>query len=367
MIKYLDLKLINEQYEKALILAAEKVIKSGWYLLGEEVKLFENSLKEYTKCNHVIGVANGLDALRLIFRAFIETGKLNKGDEIIVPANTYIATILAITDNNLVPVLIEPDYETFNLNFDLIEGKITEKTKAIMVVHLYGKVCWSKKIEEIAKRYNLFLFEDNAQAIGAEWEGIKTGNLGDAAGFSFYPGKNLGALGDSGAVSCKSEEIAKTIRALANYGSEKKYENIYQGLNSRLDEIQAAFLNVKLKYLNKENETRRQQANDYIDKISNVAIKLPIKPANPLENVWHIFPILVKNRNKFINILKEKEIETLIHYPIQPSDQIAFMNYNFGIFPLSKKIHENIISLPIGSHLNSSKIDFIIDVINDAN
>ncbi|MBU2466963.1 MAG: DegT/DnrJ/EryC1/StrS family aminotransferase, partial [Bacteroidetes bacterium] len=269
MIKFLDLQKINAQYAAELKQAAAEVIDSGWYLLGERVKQFESNLSNYIGVKHAVGVANGLDALRLILKAYIELGVMKEGDEIIVPANTYIATILAITDNHLKPVLVEPDINTYNLDLNLIEENITERTKAIMVVHLYGQVCWGIKLEELAKKYNLKIIEDNAQAIGAEWNGVKTGALGDAAGFSFYPGKNLGALGDAGAVTTNDDELAEVIRALGNYGSKVKYINDYQGLNSRLDELQAAFLDIKLKYLNAENQRRREIAQYYLDNISN--------------------------------------------------------------------------------------------------
>ncbi|HAQ37664.1 MAG TPA: aminotransferase, partial [Saprospirales bacterium] len=269
MIKFLDLQKINAQYAEELKKAAEEVIDSGWYLLGESVNRFETNLANYIGVKHAIGVANGLDALRLILKAYIEIGFMKEGDEVIVPANTYIASILAITDNRLKPVLVEPDFKTYNLDFDKIEERITERTRAIMVVHLYGQICWGRKLEEIRRRYNLKIIEDNAQAIGAEWNGLKSGALGDSAGFSFYPGKNLGAIGDAGAVSTGDDKLAEIIRALGNYGSRQKYHNEYQGLNSRMDEIQAAFLTIKLKYLDKENDRRREIAQFYCENITN--------------------------------------------------------------------------------------------------
>jgi dTDP-4-amino-4,6-dideoxygalactose transaminase len=269
MIKFLDLQKINAQYADELKKVAAEVIDSGWYLLGERVKQFEINLEAFQGGGHAIAVGNGLDALRLILKAYIELGIISEGDEVIVPANTYIASILAITDNNLVPVLVEPSLNTYNLDLDLVESKITTKTKAIMVVHLYGRVCWSDKLEHLAKKYDLKIIEDNAQAIGAKWNGIRTGNLGDAAGFSFYPGKNLGALGDSGVVTTKHKDLADVIRALANYGSAQKYVNQYRGLNSRMDEIQAAFLNVKMPYVDFEIAHRRTLANYYLESINN--------------------------------------------------------------------------------------------------
>ena len=260
MIKFLDLQKINAKYATELKQVATEVIDSGWYLIGDRLASFETKLANYIGTTHAIGVANGLDALRLILKAYINMGFMQEGDEVIVPANTYIASVLAISDNKLVPVLVEPNFSSFNLDIDLIEKNITSKTKAIMVVHLYGQVCWSEKLVALAKKYNLKIIEDNAQAIGAEWNETKTGNLGDAAGFSFYPGKNLGALGDAGAVTTNDAALASRIRALGNYGSTKKYVNEFQGLNSRLDEIQAAFLEVKLKYIDSENQYRRQIA-----------------------------------------------------------------------------------------------------------
>ena len=262
MVKFLDLQKINAQYNDELKRAAAEVIDSGWYLLGSRVSSFETALCEYLGVKHSIGVANGLDALRLILKAYIELGVMKEGDEVIVPANTYIASILAITDNRLKPVLVEPDISTYNLDISLVEKHITERTKAIMVVHLYGRVCWSDELTAIARKYNLKIIEDNAQAIGAEWNGHKSGALGDAAGLSFYPGKNLGALGDAGAVVTNDDQLADVVRALGNYGSRVKYKNDYQGLNSRLDELQAAFLEVKLKYLDAENTHRRKIAGE---------------------------------------------------------------------------------------------------------
>jgi dTDP-4-amino-4,6-dideoxygalactose transaminase len=263
MIKFLDLQTINKQYADELKLAAAEVIDSGWYLQGEKLKCFENSLAAYIGVKHAIGVANGLDALRLILKAYIEIGVMHAGDEIIVPANTYIATILAITDNRLKPVLVEPDISNYNLDISLIEQHITPRTRAIMVVHLYGQVCWSVEIENIARQHNLKIIEDNAQAIGAKWNGKRSGSLSHAAGNSFYPGKNLGALGDAGAVTTNDDQLAEIVRAMGNYGSQRKYVNDYQGLNSRLDEIQAAFLDVKLKYIEAENQRRREIAQYY--------------------------------------------------------------------------------------------------------
>lgn len=366
MIKFLDLQKINQQYSTELKIVANEVIDGGWYLLGNRVKQFEKELSEYIQVPHVIGVANGLDALRLIFRGYIELGFLNEGDEVIVPANTYIASILAITDNRLVPIFVEPDEKTFNLDFSKIESHISSKTKAILVVHLYGRVCWSEQLMKIALRYNLKLVEDNAQAIGASWKGIKTGALGDASGFSFYPGKNLGALGDAGAVTTKDDELAQTIRALANYGSHLKYKNKYQGFNSRLDEIQAAFLSVKLKYLDKENDCRRMVAHEYVKSIINSQIVLPELPEDPNEHVWHLFVIRSKKRAYFQEIFRLNDIQTLIHYPIPSHKQEAYASFNGLHLPITECIHEEVFSLPMSSVLSISEIDIIISVLNDA-
>lgn len=364
MIKFLDLKKINAKYEAELKQVAAEVIDSGWYLLGERVKQFETELATFQGGGNTIAVANGLDALRLIFKAYIEMGFMQKGDEIIVPANTYIASILAITDNDLVPVFVEPDLDTYNLNIGLIESKLTPKTKAIMVVHLYGRVCWSKQLKELAAKFQLKLIEDNAQAIGAKWNGIRTGNLGDAAGFSFYPGKNLGALGDSGAVTTKDEELAKVIRALANYGSEQKYVNQYQGLNSRMDEIQAAFLSVKLKYVDAEIEQRRNVATYYLSQINNKNIILP-NPGNQDEHVWHLFVVRTKNRIDLQNKLEQNGIQTLIHYPIPPHKQICYPNLNNYSLPITEMIHNEVMSLPISQVTSDNEIKKVISEINN--
>ena len=364
MIKFLDLQKINSQYSDELKQAAAEVIDSGWYLLGNKVKTFENNLAAYLGVKYAIGVSNGLDALRLIFRAYIEMGIMQKGDEIIVPANTYIATILAISDNGLIPVLVEPDINTYNLDISLIEQHITNKTKAIVVVHLYGRICWSDELEQIAKKHNLKIIEDNAQAIGAIWNGKHSGSLGDAAGNSFYPGKNLGALGDAGAVTTNDEQLAEIVRAIANYGSKIKYYNIYQGLNCRMDEIQAAFLDVKLKYLDKEIIRRREIAKYYTEQIRNKNIILPISLINEEENVWHLFVIRSKYRSKLQKYLTAHGIETIIHYPIPPHKQKAYREWNNLSFPVTEKIHEEVLSLPLGSHLTKENIQYVCKKIN---
>lgn len=365
MIKFLDLQKINLQHQTEIEAQLLDVFRSGWYLLGERLKNFENNFSSYIGSSHAIGVANGLDALRLILKAYIEMGIMAVGDEIIVPSNTYIASILAISDNGLVPVLVEPDITSYNIDVSKIEEKINSKTKAILIVHLYGRIIFSDKLQQIAKKNNLKIIEDNAQAIGAKWNGKKSGNLGDAAGFSFYPGKNLGALGDAGAITTNDDQLATTIRALANYGSNQKYVNIYKGLNSRLDEIQAAVLDVKLKYIDSENKKRIGIAKRYISEIKNPKIILPELPENEHEHVWHLFVIRTKSRNELQNYLTEKNIQTLIHYPIPPHQQNAYKEWSNLSFPISEKIHNEVISLPISPVLEDEEIQAIIDALNN--
>jgi dTDP-4-amino-4,6-dideoxygalactose transaminase len=365
MIKFLDLQKINSIYSEELKQVASEVIDSGWYLLGERVNQFETDLATFQGGENVVAVANGLDALRLIFKAYIVLGIMKEGDEVIVPANTYIASVLAITDNNLVPVLVEPDLSTYNLDLELIESMITSKTKAIMVVHLYGRVCWSDKLVLLAQKYNLKVIEDNAQAIGAQWNGVRTGNLGDAAGFSFYPGKNLGALGDSGAVSTKDQEHARVIRALANYGSAQKYVNKYQGLNSRMDELQAAFLSLKLSYVDKDASNRRVIAKYYLNNIKNPEIILPERILNE-EHVWHLFVIRTSNRDNLQKYLFEKGIQTLIHYPIPPHKQEAYrgLGYNSFDFSVTEHITDTCISLPMWPGMPENDYEYITNCLN---
>jgi dTDP-4-amino-4,6-dideoxygalactose transaminase len=370
MIKFLDLQKINAQYAYELKQAASEVIDSGWFLLGNRVKRFETNLANYIGVKHAIGVANGLDALRLILKAYIEMGVMKEGDEVIVPANTYIASILAITDNRLTPVLVEPDINTYNLDLDLVEEKITERTKAIMFVHLYGQVCWGTQLEELAKKYNLKIIEDNAQAIGAKWNGIKTGALGDAAGFSFYPGKNLGALGDGGAITTNDDQLSEIVRALGNYGSKQKYVNKYQGLNSRLDEIQAVFLDVKLKYLDQENQRRREIAEYYCKHITNPDIILPTAYSQILcanSHVWHLFVIRHSQRNKLQQYLNDKDIQTLIHYPRPPHKQDAYRAFNAQELPITEQIHAEVLSLPISPVLAMPEAEAVVNQINKFN
>lgn len=370
MIRFLDIKNINAQYSEELNRAAAEVIGSGWYLLGERVRKFEQSLASFIGVKHAIGVANGLDALRLILKAYIEMGAMAEGDEVIVPANTYIASILAITENRLKPVLVEPDINTYNLDISLIERNITPRTRAIMVVHLYGQACWSRELEDIAKRHNLKIIEDNAQSIGAIWEGKRTGSLGDAAGFSFYPGKNLGALGDGGAVATNDDKLAEVIRALANYGSARKYVNEYKGLNSRLDEIQAAFLDVKLKHLDAENQRRREAAEYYCKNIKNDRVILPNRTLNFelstfSSHVWHLFVIRTQNRDKLQAHLGVNGVETLIHYPIPAHKQAAYKELNHLSFPITEKIHNEALSLPISQVMTTVEISSVVKAVNN--
>lgn len=364
MIKFLDLQKVNLAHQQEIEDKLLQTFRSGWYLLGNEVKLFESNFAEYIGANHAIGVANGLDALRLILRAYIEMGLMNKGDEVIVPANTYIASILAISDNGLVPVLVEPDINTYNIDISKIEEKITSRTRALMIVHLYGRVVFSEELKSLAKNHQLKIIEDNAQAIGAEWHGTKAGNLGDAAGFSFYPGKNLGALGDAGAVTTNDEDLARTIRVLANYGSNEKYVNMYQGLNSRLDEIQAAVLNVKLKYIDEENKKRKKIAAMYVLGIKNAKIVLPENPADSAEHVWHLFVIRTAEREKLQAYLTENAVQTLIHYPIPPHKQEAYKAFNNHFYPIAEKIHEEVLSLPISPVLSLEEVSKVMTLIN---
>jgi dTDP-4-amino-4,6-dideoxygalactose transaminase len=366
MIKFLDLQKINMKYQAEIERNLINVFRSGWYIGGEEVNNFENKIKKYIGCNHFIGVANGLDALRIIIRAYIELGVFKEGDEIIVPANTYIATILSITENRLIPKLIEPDVLSNNIDFKKIEENITTKTKAILVVHLYGAICWDNELERLAKNYNLKIIEDNAQAIGAIYKNKKSGTLGDAAGFSFYPGKNLGAIGDAGGISCKDKLLAQKIRIIANYGSKDKYINILKGVNSRLDSIQAIVLNIKLDDIDDANEKRRQIAKYFIDNIKNDKIELPLYPEKSEQHVWHLFVIKSKNRDKLKEFLFLNEIETLIHYPIPPHLQQAYIDLKIkkGDLPITEKLSKSCLSIPISPVLEEFEKNKIVEILN---
>lgn len=346
MIPFFDLKSVNARHREELLRAVTDVVDSGWYILGQKLNTFEKEFSAYCGVSHTIGTGNGLDALTLIIRAYKELGIFAEGDEIIVPANTYIATILAITENRLVPVLVEPDIATYNIDTRLLETKITKKTKAILVVHLYGQVGYSHEMQSIADRHGLKIIEDSAQAAGAEYNGKKTGSLGDVSGISFYPSKNLGALGDGGAVMTNDVELADVVRALANYGSHKKYHNLYKGTNSRLDEIQAAVLSVKLRILDEENEERRKIVKKYLYGIKNDLLILP-SAQNEESHVWHLFVVRTKARDALQSYLREQGIETLIHYPVPPHKQPAYLEWNNQNYPIAEEIHNTVISLPL--------------------
>ena len=363
MIKFLDLQKVNAQYEEELKEAASKVIDSGWYLMGKELESFEAQYAAFCGSDFCLGVGNGLDALRLIFRAYIEMGVMKKGDEVIVPANTYIASVLAISDNDLIPVFVEPNKQTYNLDSKKIETAITSKTKAILTVHLYGQISIDQKMLSICKEHSLKLIEDAAQSHGAEWNGKISGGIGDAAGHSFYPGKNLGALGDAGAVTTNDKDLAQTISTLRNYGSEKKYENIYKGMNSRLDEIQAAFLNVKFKYIQNDIDNRRNIANYYLKNINNNKIILP-SVLEQQEHVWHLFVLRTEKRIEFQDYLQKNGIQIIIHYPIPIHYQQAYLEFKNLKLPITESIHKQILSLPIGAHLKNVDLSHIVNVIN---
>lgn len=363
MIPFLDLKTLNAQYEQALIKASTEVIQGGWYIHGKACQNFEKEFSYFCGTEHCIGVANGLDALTLIFSAYKEMGILTDNDEVIVPANTYIASILAISQNDLKPVLVEPDIHTYNLDPSAIEAKITSKTKAIMAVHLYGQVANMSQINDIAKKHDLKVIEDSAQAHAAMYEGKRSGNLADASGFSFYPGKNLGALGDGGAVTTNDKALADTIRALGNYGSHKKYENLYKGVNSRLDELQAALLSVKLKHLDRDTQKRREIADYYLENIYNKNIILP-KVENRESHVWHLFVVRTDNREKLQKFLLENEIQSMIHYPIPPHKQEAYKEWKGLSFPITEKIHAEVLSIPMSPVLTEEQTRKIVAVLN---
>lgn len=366
MINFLDLKTINNQYQQELKNACARVIDSGWYIMGNELNEFETEFSAYCGTKHAIGVANGLDALILILRAWKVLGKLNSGDEVIVQANTYIASVLAITENDLVPVLVEPNPNTYNLDPDVVRVAITAKTKAILPVHLYGQLSPMPELMAIAADHNLLVLEDCAQAHGAEIEGKRAGNWGDAAGFSFYPGKNLGALGDAGAITTNNDELAQTLKALRNYGSHKKYENLYQGVNSRLDEIQAAMLRVKLPYLEAETIRRQHISRAYRSGITNPLVTLP-HVIDELAHVWHLFVVRCEQRDALQNYLAEQGIQTLIHYPVAPHKQQAYSQWNGISLPVTEKIHQQVLSLPLDPTMSEEAIARVIVAVNGFN
>lgn len=363
MIKFLELQKVTQKYSEEIHSAVSRVIDSGWYLQGKENEQFEADYSAYIGTKYTVGCANGLDALIWIFRAYVEMGVMKPGDEVIVPANTYIASILAISENGLKPVLVEPSIETYQIDDSKIEEAITERTKAILIVHLYGQCAYTDKIGELCKKYNLKLVEDNAQAHGCKFNGKRTGSLGDAAGHSFYPGKNLGALGDAGAVTTNDEELAKIVRAVANYGSQRKYVFKYIGRNSRLDEIQAAVLDVKLKHLDEDNAIRKQIAKYYIDNITNPAIITPIVKDWDA-HVFHIFTVRCKRRDELQKYLSDNGVQTVIHYPIPPHKQECYKEWNNLSFPITEQIHDEELSLPISSILTEEEMKYVVSIIN---
>jgi dTDP-4-amino-4,6-dideoxygalactose transaminase len=368
MIPFLDLKAINQRHRQALIDAAIRVIDSGRYILGDEVNAFEHEFASYCGTQYCVGMANGLDALTLTLRAWKEMGKLKEGDEVIVSANTYIASVLCITENQLKPILVEPDAQSYNLCPERVRQAITSKTRVIIAVHLYGQLTPMKAIMDLADEHDLLVLEDSAQAHGAKLDGKRAGNWGHASGFSFYPGKNLGALGDAGAITTNDLELAKTVRALGNYGSYKKYENLYQGINSRLDEMQAALLRVKLKHLDLETRVRQEVALAYAQGINNHLIHMPIGREVTIDTLnhhaFHLFVVRVQYRDAFQAHLKAGGIDTLIHYPIPPHQQQAFGVLSALKLPITEKIHKEVVSLPIGPNMCADDVVKVIEVVN---
>lgn len=363
MIKFLDLEKINRQHAKELSEATKRVIERGWYLKGCETDNFEKNYSDFIGTKHAIACGNGLDALTLILMGYLEMGIMTEGDEIIVPANTYIASILAISRSGLKPILVEPNPKTLQIDENLIEKFISPRTKGLMIVHLYGQCAYTDKIGEICRQHNLKLIEDNAQAHGAIYKGRRTGSLGDAAGHSFYPGKNLGALGDAGAVTTNDVGLANTVKALGNYGSEKKYVFNMPGINSRIDEMQAAALNIKLPFIDNDNRKRREIATRYKTGITNPLIRLP-EVSYHEDNVFHIYPIFTPYRNQLQEYLKSNDIETIIHYPIPPHKQKCYREWNHLSLPITEKIHTQELSLPISPVLTKEEVEKVIETVN---
>lgn len=361
MIKFLDLKKVNERFRGEMDVAVKRVLDSGWYLLGKEVEAFEQEFAAYCGTKHCVGVANGLDALSLIIKAY----GFGPCDEIIVPANTFIATLLAVSANGCTPVLVEPDWDTRLIDVNRIEAAVTSRTKAIMVVHLYGRAVEMEKVWEVARRHNLKVIEDSAQAHGARYQGVRCGNLGDASGFSFYPGKNLGCLGDGGAVTTNDGELVAKIRAIRNYGSDYKYHHIYKGMNSRLDEIQAAFLRVKLHHLDEDNARRREIAERYVHAILNPRIELPHLPPDFDGHVWHVFAVTCAQRDRLIRHLEDRGIQTNIHYPTPPHKQGAYVELGGEQFPISERMHREIVSLPMSPVLTNEEVSEVVEAVNE--
>ncbi len=366
VIPFLDLRKVNESFQPALRKAVQRVVDSGSYIRGDAVRQFEKSYASFTGCSYCVGTGNGFDALKLIFRAWMISGELREGDEVIVPANTYIASILAIGESGLTPVLVEPDPQTLNIDSSRIEEKITQRTRAMLVVHLYGRCGMNADIQNIAVRYKLKLVEDNAQAAGCIWSGQRTGSLGDAAAHSFFPTKNLGALGDGGAVTTNDADLERMIRTLGNYGSHAKGMNDVKGVNSRLDEIQAAALSVKLSRLDSDNDRRRAIAEYYLANIRNTAITLPSNlPLNEQgSHVWHLFVVRCVHRDKFQQHLREQGVETLVHYPVPPHRQGAFREWNSWTLPITEAIHREVVSLPLHPVLEDSEVEVVADAVN---
>lgn len=381
MVQFLDLQQVNRLHAQEILEAMERVVDSGWFIRGNECQRFEEQYANYIGTRYCVGVGNGLDALTLIYRAYIEMGLMKPGDEVIVPANTYIASILAITENRLRPVLVEPRWDSLEIDDSLIEKAITPRTRSIMIVHLYGRCAYTEKIGELCRKYSLLLVEDNAQAHGCRYAGSDsestgslgdelplTGSLGDAAGHSFYPGKNLGALGDAGAVTTNNGELAELVRTLANYGSQKKYVFQFQGRNSRLDELQAAVLCVKLRYLENENAHRQHIADYYYQNIAHPAVTLP-RYLSHRSNVYHLFPIFTEQRDKLQQHLSSKGIQTLIHYPLPPHQQECYEKEEWAAckLPITEKIHRQELSLPISQVMSLADAKRVVECVNSWN
>jgi dTDP-4-amino-4,6-dideoxygalactose transaminase len=363
LIPFLDLQAINARHRAELLEAVARVVDSGWYVLGREVEAFERDYAAFCGSAHCVGVGNGLEALILIFRAYRELGVLRAGDQVIAPANTYIASLLAISENGLEPVLVEPNARTYGIDDGQIEAALGERTRAIMVVHLYGRVAYSERLRQIAARHGLLVVEDGAQSCGAAWAGLRSGGLGDAAGHSFFPTKNLGALGDAGAVTTNDARLADLVRSLRNYGSVVKYRNDYKGINSRLDELQAAVLGVKLRHVEEENRRRRAIARYYGEHIRNPKLDLP-EPVDDGSHVWHLYVVRTELRDAFQRHLTQHGVETLIHYPIPPHRQTAYREWGDRRYPLTERIHESILSLPLDISMSGERLAAVVDACN---
>jgi dTDP-4-amino-4,6-dideoxygalactose transaminase len=365
-VEFLDLKAVNAAQRNQLLAALTRVLDSGWYILGQEVQAFEREFSAFIGVEHCVAVGNGLDALVLVLRAWKEMGVMSEGDEVLIPANTYIASILAVTENRFVPVPVEPNLETFNLDPLRLEAALTKRTRAILPVHLYGQASDMTSISAFARKHGLMVLEDVAQAQGSFWSKCRAGSIGDAAGFSFYPGKNIGAIGDGGAVTTHNSELANVVRALRNYGSNKKYYNDYVGINSRLDELQAAVLRVKLPLLDEHNARRRLVAQKYIDSISNPEIALPKVHSDPSTHVWHVFPIRCRRRDDLKKHLSEQGVQTVIHYPIPPHQQAAYRSSQWAraSLPVTELMHREILSLPVSPVMTDEHVAAVVTAVN---